>query len=50
MKKIGHEITQDELEEIMKKHDVDKNGSISFIEFKALLLDEDQSLKVLEKM
>ena len=43
MNKIGHEITQHELDEIMKEHDLAKDGVISFMEFKAIFLDfEDQ--------
>lgn len=37
--KMGHEITQADLDEIMKKHDLEKNGVISKDEFKALFLD-----------
>lgn len=41
MNKIGHSITQAELDEIMAEHDLEKNDVISFYEFKALLLDMD---------
>ena len=41
MNKIGHDITQAELDEIMSEHDLEKNDVISFYEFKALLLDMD---------
>ena len=41
MNKIGHDITQQELDEIMAEHDLEKNDVISFYEFKALLLDLD---------
>ena len=41
MNKIGHNITQQELDEIMSQHDICKNGMITFYEFKALLLDLD---------
>ena len=41
MNKIGHDITQAELDEIMAEHDLEKNDVISFYEFKALLLDMD---------
>lgn len=34
MKKIGHEITNAELDEIMKEHDIAGNGVLSFDEFK----------------
>ena len=36
---MGHEITQEELDDSMKKHDLEKNGVISKDEFKALFLD-----------
>lgn len=39
MQKLGHEITQEELENIMDQHDLAKDGVISKQEFKALLLD-----------
>ena len=39
MSKIGHDITQNELEEIMKQHDLQHNGVISFVEVKAVYLD-----------
>jgi len=41
MAKIGHEINQSELDEIMAQHDLEKNDVITFYEFKALLLDLD---------
>ena len=41
MAKIGHTITQAELDEIMHEHDLERNDVISFYEFKALLLDMD---------
>lgn len=34
MNKIGHQITQQELNEIMKMHDIKGDGVISFEEFK----------------
>ena len=37
--KMGHEITQSELDDAMKKHDLEENGVISRDEFKALFLD-----------
>lgn len=37
--KMGHEITQEELDDSMKKHDLEKNGVITKNEFKALFLD-----------
>jgi Ca2+-binding EF-hand superfamily protein len=37
--KMGHEITQEELDDSMKKHDIEKNGVITRDEFKALFLD-----------
>lgn len=39
MNKIGRDITQEDLEEIMSEHDLAKNGVITYIEFKALFLD-----------
>ena len=41
MQKVGHEINQDELDQIMHQHDIEKNNVITYIEFKALLLDID---------
>ena len=41
MAKIGHDITQDDLDQIMAEHDIERNDVISFYEFKALLLDLD---------
>jgi hypothetical protein len=45
MAKIGHDITQAELDEIMSQHDIERNDVISFYEFKALLLDLDDVKK-----
>lgn len=39
MNKIGHQITQYELNEIMKMHDIKGDGVISFEEFKTMLMD-----------
>ena len=39
MNKIGHDITQEDLEQIMSQHDIEKNKVISFLEFKAMFLD-----------
>jgi Ca2+-binding EF-hand superfamily protein len=39
MSKIGHDITQKELDEIMRQHDLEDDGVISYMEFKALFLD-----------
>ena len=39
MHKIGRDINQQELDEIMNCHDIEHNGIISFLEFKALFLD-----------
>ena len=36
---MGQEINQSEMDEIMKKHDLEKNGVLSKDEFKALFLD-----------
>jgi len=41
MHKIGHEITQVELDQIMKEHDLEHNNLITFNEFKAMMLDMD---------
>lgn len=48
MIKLGHEITHEDVEQAMKIHDLNHDGSISKDEFKALLLgvtqmDWDQS-------
>lgn len=43
MQKIGHAITQQELDTIMAEHDIEKNGVISYKEFKYIFLDiQDQ--------
>ena len=43
MQKIGHSITQVELDNIMAEHDIEKNGVISYKEFKYIFLDiQDQ--------
>ena len=39
MNKIGRDITQEDIDEIMNEHDIEKNGVITFLEFKALFLD-----------
>ena len=39
LSKMGHEITQVEMDEIMKKHDLEHNGVLSKDEFKAIFLD-----------
>jgi len=45
MNKMGRSITQQELDEIMDEHDIQKNGVITYLEFKALFLDlEDLDL------
>ena len=41
MAKIGHDITNEELDEIMREHDLENNGVISYLEFKAIFLDVD---------
>ena len=41
MAKIGHDITSEELDEIMREHDLENNGVISYLEFKAIFLDVD---------
>lgn len=43
MQKIGHSITQNELDKIMAEHDIERNGVISYKEFKYIFLDvQDQ--------
>ena len=39
MNKIGHSITQKELDTIMKEHDIEKNGVISLAEFRTIFMD-----------
>tara|TARA_B110000305_G_C19026905_1_gene441921 strand:- start:193 stop:477 length:285 start_codon:yes stop_codon:yes gene_type:complete len=39
MSKIGHEITEEELDEVMKEHDLDHNGEIDYEEFKAIFVE-----------
>ena len=39
MNKIGHDITQEDLDKIMDEHDQLKNNKITFVEFKAMFLD-----------
>lgn len=39
MSKIGHQITQDELDEIMSEHDTLKNDVITYTEFKNIFMD-----------
>ena len=36
MNKIGHDITQEELDTIMKEHDIHGNGVISYEEFRQI--------------
>lgn len=42
MKKFGKEISPEEIEEILKKHDTSNDGIIQFDEFKHMLLDEPE--------
>ena len=42
MNKIGHSITQKELDVVMKEHDIEKNGVISYNEFKVIFMDIKQ--------
>ena len=44
MAKIGHDINEEELDEIMREHDLENNGVISYLEFKAIFLDVDDIL------
>ena len=39
MNKMGHDINQVELDQVMKEHDLAKDGVISYQEFKAVFLD-----------
>lgn len=39
MKKLGRDISVEEIKEIMEKHDKSKDGAIQFEEFKQMLLD-----------
>ena len=39
MQKMGHQITQKEMDEIMRSHDLEKNNFLSYLEFKAMFLD-----------
>ena len=41
MQKVGHDINQEELDQIMHQHDIQRNDMITFVESKALLLDFD---------
>ena len=43
MQKMGHSINQAELDQIMAQHDIEKNGIISFKEFRFIFMDiQDQ--------
>ena len=37
--KLGHEMTSEELEEILHEHDIDHHKELTFDEFKAMILD-----------
>lgn len=39
MKKLGHTITGQEIKEIMSKHDIKKDGFISYDEFRQIFYD-----------
>ena len=43
MAKVGHDITQEDLDHIMAQHDLAGDGVLSYMEFKALLLDINSS-------
>lgn len=43
MHKLGQELTQEELEEIMIQHDKAKDGRLSFEEFRMMLIDENDT-------
>ena len=42
MLKYGQEITLEELEEIMRKHDGSGDGAIQFDEFKRMMFDDEE--------
>jgi Ca2+-binding EF-hand superfamily protein len=42
MDKCGRSISKEELKDIMKAHDVNGDGGISFEEFKRMMVDEDE--------
>ena len=39
MQKLGHEIPRNEIHDMIKKHDLTKDGVLSFEEFKAIFVD-----------
>lgn len=39
MNKIGHEINQEDLDHIMATHDLERNGVITYNEFKAIFVN-----------
>jgi Ca2+-binding EF-hand superfamily protein len=43
MQKLGMEVPQESIEEIIKKHDIKGDGVISFEEFKTIFLEDTQS-------
>ena len=38
--KFNKELTKDEIKEIMKEHDISKEGTISYVEFQKMMMDE----------
>ena len=43
MQKLGQEISRDEIEDMIKKHDIKGDGVLSFEEFKAIFLGEEEA-------
>ena len=43
MQKLGQEISRDEIEDMIKKHDIKGDGVLSFEEFKAIFLGEEDA-------
>ena len=41
MQKLGHEIPRNEIHEMIQKHDLKKDGVLSFEEFKSIFVDKD---------
>ena len=42
MSKLGKDVSPEEMEEIMRKHDISGDKAISFDEFKKMILDIDE--------
>lgn len=39
MNKLGHPVSQEELDEIMQEHDIEKDNVITFNEFRSIFFD-----------